>query len=283
MSGGGGRVVGGSMENPSNRQHEAAIIRLQRAYKSFRTIRKLADCAVLVGEKWWESPKVAKGLSTKGYKARNMVSLHWLEVIDPRHRHGHNLHFYYEKWLQCHSKEHFFSWLDLGDGKKINLDECPRLILQQRRVNYLGPMERKLYEVNIKDGKFLYKQTGELLHTSKDAKWIYVLSPSEMLYAGKKRKGTFHHSSFLAGGATIAAGGLVVENGILKEVSRQSGHYRPTEENLGDFISFLKENNVDLTYVQTNTIDYENLRDSRFHMHELGRLPKHGLAGGAVS
>ncbi|KAF5735703.1 putative Calmodulin binding protein [Tripterygium wilfordii] len=164
------------MENPSNRQHEAAIIRLQRAYKSFRTIRKLADCAVLVGEKWWESPKVAKGLSTKGYKARNMVSLHWLEVIDPRHRHGHNLHFYYEKWLQCHSKEHFFSWLDLGDGKKINLDECPRLILQQRRVNYLGP-----------------------------------------------------------------------------EVSRQSGHYRPTEENLGDFISFLKENNVDLTYVQIMT------------------------------
>ena len=29
-----------------------------------------------------------------------------------------------------------------------------------------------------------------------------------------------------------------------------SGHYRPTEENFKDFISFLKENNVDLTDVK---------------------------------
>lgn len=29
-----------------------------------------------------------------------------------------------------------------------------------------------------------------------------------------------------------------------------SGHYRPTEQNFNDFISFLKENNVDLTDVK---------------------------------
>jgi hypothetical protein len=32
----------------------------------------------------------------------------------------------------------------------------------------------------------------------------------------QKKKGVFHHSSFLAGGATLAAGRLVVEHGILK-------------------------------------------------------------------
>lgn len=32
----------------------------------------------------------------------------------------------------------------------------------------------------------------------------------------QKRKGIFQHSSFLAGGATSAAGRLVVENGVLK-------------------------------------------------------------------
>lgn len=32
----------------------------------------------------------------------------------------------------------------------------------------------------------------------------------------QKKKGTFQHSSFLAGGATSAAGRLVVENGVLK-------------------------------------------------------------------
>lgn len=82
-------------------------------------------------------------------------------------------------------------------------------------------MERKAYEVVVEDGKFLYKQTGELLHTdgeTKDNKWIFVLSTSKVLYVGKKKKGTFQHSSFLAGGATIAAGRLVVENGILKVI-----------------------------------------------------------------
>lgn len=32
----------------------------------------------------------------------------------------------------------------------------------------------------------------------------------------QKKKGKFQHSSFLAGGATSAAGRLVVENGLLK-------------------------------------------------------------------
>lgn len=75
------------------------------------------------------------------------------------------------------------------------------------------------YEVVVEDGKFFYKQSGELLHTSEEdgnAKWIFVLSTSKILYVGKKKKGTFQHSSFLAGGATSAAGRLVVENGILK-------------------------------------------------------------------
>lgn len=79
-------------------------------------------------------------------------------------------------------------------------------------------MERKSYEVHIKDGKFYYKQTGEILHTFDDieAKWIFVLSTSKTLYVGKKKKGTFQHSSFLAGGATMTAGRLIVKNGGLK-------------------------------------------------------------------
>lgn len=71
----------------------------------------------------------------------------------------------------------------------------------------------------MENGKFLYRYSGKLLHTTagpKDAKWIFVLSTSKTLYVGLKKKGTFQHSSFLAGGATLAAGRLVVEDGILK-------------------------------------------------------------------
>lgn len=77
-------------------------------------------------------------------------------------------------------------------------------------------MERRAYEVVVEDGKLLCKQTGQLLQTTEDAKWIFVLSTSKKLYVGKKKKGSFQHSSFLAGGVTTAAGRLIVESGILK-------------------------------------------------------------------
>lgn len=88
-----------------------------------------------------------------------------------------------------------------------------------RSFNAISQVEREPYEVKVVYGKFFYKHSGKLLDTREgtdDTKWIFVLSVSRVLYVGQKRKGTFQHSSFLAGGATLAAGRLVVENGILK-------------------------------------------------------------------
>ncbi|KAF8728813.1 hypothetical protein HU200_018094 [Digitaria exilis] len=272
-----------AVESP---KHEAAALRLQKVYKSFRTRRQLADCAVLVEQSWWKlldfallkrssvsffdiekqetamskwsrartrAAKVGKGL-LKDDKAQKLALQHWLEAIDPRHRYGHNLHYYYDSWLQCESKQPFFYWLDIGEGREINLEgKCSRSKLLSQCIKYLGPKEREDYEVVIEDGKFLYKKSGQILDTScgpRDAKWIFVLSTSKTLYVGQKRKGTFQHSSFLAGGATSAAGRLVVENGTLKAIWPHSGHYRPTEENFQEFKSFLVDNMVDLTDVK---------------------------------
>ncbi|GMJ00879.1 hypothetical protein like AT3G13600 [Hibiscus trionum] len=279
------------ISDPNNPQMEAAV-RLQKVYKSFMTRRRLADCAVLVKQSWWKlldfaelkrssvsffdidkhetvvsrwsrartrAAKVGKGL-LKNDRARKLALQHWLEAIDPRHRYGHNLHFYYNQWLHSECQEPFFYWLDIGDGREVNIERCPRSKLQQQCIKYLGPMERKPYEIVVEDGKFIYRQTGELVQTTgenSDSKWIFVLSTSKVLYVGMKKKGTFQPSSFLAGGATIAAGRLVVDNGVLKAVWPHSGHYRPTEENFNDFISFLKENNVDLTDVKMAPVDDE--------------------------
>ncbi|EXC34486.1 hypothetical protein L484_019083 [Morus notabilis] len=283
---------------------DMAALKLQKVYKSFRTRRKLADCAVLVEQSWWElldfvelkrssisffeiekhesaisrwsrartrAAKVGKGLS-KNDKAQKLALQHWLEAIDPRHRYGHNLHFYYVKWLHCQSREPFFYWLDIGEGKEVNLDKCPRSKLQQQCIKYLGPRERMAYEVVVLNGKFFYKKSGEFVHTTsegKDAKWIFVLSTSKILYVGKKKKGTFQHSSFLAGGATTAAGRLSVEKGIMKAVWPHSGHYRPTEQNFKDFVSFLEENNVDLKDVQMSPVDEDedSLSKQRSSLH----------------
>ncbi|GMI63309.1 hypothetical protein like AT3G58480 [Hibiscus trionum] len=265
------------------RQYQAAL-KLQKVYKSFRTRRQLADCAVIVEQKWWklldfvelkrssisffeiEKPesavsrwfrariraaKVGKGLS-KDEKARKLALQHWLEAIDPRHRYGHNLQFYYAKWLHCESKEPFFYWLDIGEGREVNLENCPRSKLQHQCIKYLGQIEREEFEVVVRDEKLVYKKSGKVVDTTGavDVKWIFVLSASKKLYVGQKSKGTFQHSSFLAGGATLSAGRLVAENGILKAIWPHSGHYLPTEENFQVFISFLGDHNVDLTNVQ---------------------------------
>ncbi|KAL5064228.1 hypothetical protein RYX36_025965, partial [Vicia faba] len=146
------------------------------------------------------------------------------------------------------SLSHFeftFHWLDLGNGKTLDLERCSRSKLRKQCIKYLGPQERENYEYVVCDGKIINNQSGDFLHTKKDsedAKWIFVMSTEKKLYAGKKKKGLFHHSSFLAGGATLAAGRLEADDGVLKSISAYSGHYRPTDETLDAFLSYLREN-----------------------------------------
>ncbi|CAL4895326.1 unnamed protein product [Urochloa decumbens] len=288
----GGEVVA-FMASPSPSpkcELDAAAVKLQKVYKGHRTRRSLADCAVVVEELWWKAldfaslkhssvsffnggkpetaasrwarartrvAKLGKGLSKNG-KAQKLARQHWLEAIDPRHRYGHNLHIYYDVWSKSESTEPFFYWLDIGEGKEMNLEKCPRSKLQSQCIKYLGPKERQEYEVVAESGKLVYKKNGAFVQTLDDSKWIFVLSTTKALYVGQKKKGSFQHSSFLSGGAITSAGRLVVKEGILKAIWPYSGHYLPTEENFREFIRYLEENGVDLTDVKKCPIDKDD-------------------------
>ncbi|XP_022773568.1 IQ domain-containing protein IQM3-like [Durio zibethinus] len=69
---------------------------------------------------------------------------HWIEAIDPHRRYGHNLHIYHEEWCKADVGQPFFYWLDIGDGKDINLKECSRLKVKQQRIKYTGPVLKEM-------------------------------------------------------------------------------------------------------------------------------------------
>ncbi|XLR04788.1 hypothetical protein S83_070986, partial [Arachis hypogaea] len=66
---------------------------------------------------------VGKGLSLDA-QAQKLAFQHWIEAIDPRHRYGHNLHYYYEEWCKTDSRLFPGSSLDIGslhlDSKQLS-------------------------------------------------------------------------------------------------------------------------------------------------------------------
>ncbi|CAG8467690.1 8309_t:CDS:2 [Paraglomus occultum] len=97
---------------------------------------------------------------------------------------------------------------------------------------------------------FLYPLSPIGADNEEGEKWIYVTDCRNHLYIGKKTKGYFHHSSFLAGGAIRAAGGIKVRHGKLEELTPNSGHYKPAHQHFKALVERICEQGINLEDVK---------------------------------
>lgn len=216
----------------------------------------------LLSNRLVEAIELAKILSTGtqsgGSKAQLMSAHHFIEAADPKHRYGSKLGPYYKVWLDSGSHDNFFRWLDRGDGKGLDLsaEGHPRHKLQSSMVTYLKETERARYLVDIRNGVFYWMASGELVDTSPKRtcaldlrfrllglpmKYIFVIDLHDRLFVAKKKKGCFHHSSFLGARPVRLAGSIIVKAGRLCAVNASSGHYRPDDTNFDRTLHMLED------------------------------------------
>jgi len=112
--------------------------------------------------------------------------------------------------------------------------------------------ERARFKVTIQNGK-VFDADGNLFDTRRSTtafkvskgRAIFVMDAQGTIYVSNEQtRGKFHHSSFLAGQPVAAAGDIAIDNGVITAISRKSGHYRPTHEQLNQVVQQLADQNI---------------------------------------
>ncbi|KAF4463633.1 hypothetical protein FALBO_9527 [Fusarium albosuccineum] len=114
-------------------------------------------------------------------EARMMGLRYFLEMVDLKHRYGSSLCRYHEVWKRSDTNENFFYWLDYGEGRDIELEDCPRDRLEREQVRYLSREERQYYLVEVDpEGRLCWAKNGQRIDTSEQYKdSIHGVVPSD--------------------------------------------------------------------------------------------------------
>lgn len=104
--------------------------------------------------------------------------------------------------------------------------------------HYLTSEQREAYRITCKDG-FFYDASGNLL----DGPVVYVLFPDDRLY-GAPVSAKLNHSYLSSGLDLKGAGILYPIRGRLVTVSNESGHYKPTLNEMRDALLWFCQQNL---------------------------------------
>lgn len=121
------------------------------------------------------------------------------------------------------------------------------------KVKYLTEAERAPFEVFVKGGKLVGPKGNAVDTTTShtaftDGMAIFVMDKGGRLFVSTNHDvGKFHHSSLLAGKPAAGAGEIRIEGGVIKTLSRKSGHYKPTDAIHQQVISELSSRGIDVS------------------------------------
>lgn len=157
--------------------------------------------------------------------------------------------------------------MTLAFGKPVHVHyEETEVFNEARTVAYLiDEKARAKYKLVFRKG-LAFKRTGnglELYDTrdeeGKDGKGeaIFVMDRDGHIFTGGYSRGEFHHSSFLAGGWSTAAGVIKITQGQVVSVCPDSGHYQPGKQQMLNVVERLKTYGVNIQKLSVNLFTYE--------------------------
>ncbi|KAJ3553476.1 hypothetical protein NPX13_g10879 [Xylaria arbuscula] len=115
--------------------------------------------------------KKEKAQAKRRKHARMMGLQYFLEMVDLKHRYGSNLRTYHREWQKSDTNENYFYWLDYGEGKNLDLPNCPRERLDRECVRYLNREERQHYLVKVdNEGRLVWAKNGIRIDTTEEWK-----------------------------------------------------------------------------------------------------------------
>lgn len=136
------------------------------------------------------------------------------------------------------------------------------------RVKYLAGAERRQYEVLWKDGRFVNQQ-GKKIESEFDPEsmsfdnGLFVIDKNfRMFLLPFESRGEYHHSSLSRGEDVIFAGTAAFSNGVLRELSNSSGHYKPSAEHTRTVLLELKKRGIDLSQTKLRGQAARDLKNS---------------------
>lgn len=100
--------------------------------------------------------------------------------------------------------------------------------LENSKVTYCDEGERNWYEVYSDDRKrirWVNRPGKPFVDTNDESRWIFVIDENKKMFINKKKKASFHHSSFVCGRPVRAAGRIDIFNGEIQAIAPNSGHY----------------------------------------------------------